>query len=67
MREARCPISSNVGIGHSYDNDSGRYLYSSLRICSVKTGKPIWNDPMEPIRAAEAVKNELETCGCDIR
>ena len=24
--------------------------------CSVKTGKPIWNDPMEPYRVAHAVK-----------
>ncbi len=24
--------------------------------CSVKTGKPTWNDPMEPIRTAQAVK-----------
>ena len=24
--------------------------------CSVKTGKPTWNDPMEPVRTALAVK-----------
>jgi lipoic acid synthetase len=24
--------------------------------CSVKTGKPIWNDPLEPVRVAQAVK-----------
>ena len=24
--------------------------------CSVKTGKPTWNDPMEPYRVAHAVK-----------
>ena len=24
--------------------------------CSVKTGKPTWNDPMEPYRVAQAVK-----------
>jgi Lipoate synthase len=24
--------------------------------CSVKTGKPTWNDPLEPIRVAQAVK-----------
>ena len=24
--------------------------------CSIKTGKPIWNDPMEPYRVAHAVK-----------
>ncbi len=24
--------------------------------CSVKTGRPTWNDPMEPYRVAQAVK-----------
>ena len=24
--------------------------------CSVKTGKPTWNDPLEPLRVAQAVK-----------
>jgi lipoic acid synthetase len=24
--------------------------------CSVKTGKPTWNDPLEPVRVAQAVK-----------
>ena len=24
--------------------------------CSVKTGKPTWNDPLEPVRTAQAVK-----------
>ena len=28
----------------------------ACRFCSVKTGKPTWNDPMEPYRVAHAVK-----------
>jgi lipoic acid synthetase len=28
----------------------------SCGFCSVKTGKPVWDDPMEPYRTAQAVK-----------
>ena len=55
--EARCP-----NIFECWDRGTatimilGDICTRACGFCSVKTGKPIWNDPMEPIRAAEAVK-----------
>ena len=31
--------------------------------CSVKTGRPTWNDPMEPYRVAQAVKKMNKDIG----
>ena len=55
--EARCP-----NIFECWDRGTatimilGDVCTRACGFCSVKTGKPIWNDPMEPFRTAMAVK-----------
>lgn len=55
--EARCP-----NIFECWDRGTatimilGDVCTRACGFCSVKTGKPIWNDPMEPYRTAMAVK-----------
>jgi len=55
--EARCP-----NIYECWDRGTatvmilGDICTRACGFCSVKTGKPIWNDPMEPFRTAMAVK-----------
>ena len=55
--EARCP-----NIFECWDRGTatimilGDICTRACGFCSVKTGKPIWNDPMEPFRTAIAVK-----------
>ena len=55
--EARCP-----NIYECWDRGTATIMILSdtctraCGFCSVKTGKPTWNDPMEPVRTAMAVK-----------
>lgn len=55
--EARCP-----NIYECWDRGTatimilGDICTRACGFCSVKTGKPTWNDPLEPIRTAIAVK-----------
>ena len=55
--EARCP-----NIFECWDRGTatimilGDICTRSCGFCSVKTGKPIWDDPMEPYRTAMAIK-----------
>ena len=55
--EARCP-----NIFECWDRGTatimilGDICTRACGFCSVKTGKPAWNDPMEPFRTAMAVK-----------
>ncbi|MEE9189320.1 MAG: lipoyl synthase [Candidatus Neomarinimicrobiota bacterium] len=55
--EARCP-----NIYECWDRQTatimilGDICTRSCGFCSVKTGKPTWNDPLEPVRTAQAVK-----------
>ncbi|MDC0480016.1 lipoyl synthase [bacterium] len=55
--EARCP-----NIYECWDRGTatimilGDVCTRACGFCSVKTGKPIWDDPMEPLRTAMAVK-----------
>ena len=55
--EARCP-----NIYECWDRGTATIMIlgdtctRACGFCSVKTGKPTWNDPMEPIRTAIAVK-----------
>lgn len=55
--EARCP-----NIYECWDRGTatimilGDICTRACGFCSVKTGKPTWNDPMEPFRTAMAVK-----------
>ncbi|MCH2650642.1 MAG: lipoyl synthase [Candidatus Marinimicrobia bacterium] len=55
--EARCP-----NIYECWDRRTatimilGDICTRACRFCSVKTGKPSWNDPLEPYRTAMAVK-----------
>jgi lipoic acid synthetase len=55
--EARCP-----NIYECWDRGTatimilGDICTRACGFCSVKTGKPTWNDPMEPVRTALAVK-----------
>ena len=55
--EARCP-----NIFECWDRGTatimilGDICTRACGFCSVKTGKPIWNDPLEPFRTAMAVK-----------
>ena len=56
--EARCP-----NIYECWDRRIatimilGNICTRACGFCSVKTGKPLWDDPMEPYRTAMAVKN----------
>ena len=55
--EARCP-----NIYECWDRGTGTIMIlgdvctRACGFCAVKTGKPIWNDPLEPLRTAIAVK-----------
>ena len=55
--EARCP-----NIYECWENGTatlmilGNVCTRACGFCSVKTGKPTWNDPMEPFRTALTVK-----------
>ena len=55
--EAKCP-----NIFECWDRGTatimilGDICTRACGFCSVKTGKPLWNDPLEPYRTAEAVK-----------
>jgi lipoic acid synthetase len=55
--EARCP-----NIYECWDKGTATIMIlgdtctRACGFCSVKTGKPTWNDPMEPVRTAIAVK-----------
>ena len=55
--EARCP-----NIYECWDRGTATIMIlgdtctRACGFCSVKTGKPTWNDPMEPVRTAMAVK-----------
>ena len=55
--EARCP-----NIYECWDRGTatimilGDVCTRACGFCSVKTGKPVWNDPLEPYRTAMAVK-----------
>ena len=55
--EARCP-----NIYECWDRGIGTIMIlgdictRACGFCAVKTGKPVWNDPMEPFRTAMAVK-----------
>ena len=55
--EARCP-----NIYECWDQGTatimilGDVCTRACGFCSVKTGKPTWNDPLEPVRTALAVK-----------
>ena len=55
--EARCP-----NIYECWDRGTGTIMIlgdictRACGFCSVKTGKPTWNDPLEPYRTAMAVK-----------
>ena len=55
--EARCP-----NIYECWDRGIGTIMIlgdvctRACGFCAVKTGKPVWDDPMEPIRTALAVK-----------
>ena len=55
--EARCP-----NIYECWDRGTATIMIlgdtctRACGFCSVKTGKPTWNDPMEPVRTALAVK-----------
>ncbi len=55
--EARCPnIYECWGRGTATIMILGETCTRSCGFCSVKTGKPTWDDPMEPVRTAMAVK-----------
>lgn len=55
--EARCPnIYECWGRGTATIMILGEVCTRACGFCSVKTGKPTWNDPMEPYRTAMAVK-----------
>tara|TARA_B100000427_G_scaffold283594_1_gene255978 strand:+ start:818 stop:1666 length:849 start_codon:yes stop_codon:yes gene_type:complete len=55
--EARCP-----NIYECWDKGTGTIMIlgdictRACGFCAVKTGKPVWNDPLEPFRTAIAVK-----------
>ena len=55
--EAKCP-----NIYECWDKGIGTIMIlgdtctRSCGFCAVKTGKPVWNDPLEPFRTAMAVK-----------
>ena len=55
--EARCP-----NIFECWDRGIGTIMIlgdvctRACGFCAVKTGKPVWDDPMEPVRTALAVK-----------
>ena len=55
--EARCP-----NIYECWNNRTATVMIlgdtctRACGFCSVKTGKPTWNDPLEPLRVAQAVK-----------
>ena len=55
--EARCP-----NIYECWDRGIGTIMIlgdictRACGFCAVKTGKPVWNDPLEPLRTAMAVK-----------
>ena len=55
--EARCP-----NIYECWDRGIGTIMIlgdvctRACGFCAVKTGKPVWDDPMEPVRTALAVK-----------
>ena len=55
--EARCP-----NIYECWDRGIGTIMIlgdictRACGFCAVKTGKPVWDDPMEPLRTAMAVK-----------
>ena len=66
--EARCP-----NIYECWDRGIGTIMIlgdictRACGFCAVKTGKPVWDDPMEPLRTAMAVKkNGSQACGCYI-
>jgi lipoic acid synthetase len=55
--EARCPnIYECWGRQTATIMILGDICTRSCGFCSVKTGKPTWNDPLEPVRTAQAVK-----------
>ena len=55
--EARCPnIFECWGKGTATLMILGDVCTRACRFCSVKTGKPNWNDSMEPMRTAITVK-----------
>lgn len=55
--EARCPnIYECWGRGTATIMILGETCTRACGFCSVKTGKPAWDDPLEPVRTAMAVK-----------
>ena len=63
--EARCP-----NIYECWDRGIGTIMIlgdvctRACGFCAVKTGKPVWDDPMEPVRTALAVKKMgFKACG----
>ena len=55
--EAACP-----NIGECWDRGTATFMILGdtctrrCGFCNVKTGKPTWNDPLEPLRVAQSVK-----------
>ena len=55
--EARCP-----NIGECWKRGTATFMILGdtctrrCGFCNVKTGKPTWNDPLEPLRVAQSVK-----------
>ena len=55
--EARCPnIYECWNRGTATIMILGDVCTRACGFCSVKTGKPVWNDSLEPVRPAMAVK-----------
>lgn len=55
--EARCPnVFECWNLGTATLMILGDICTRACGFCSVKTGKPTWNDPMEPVRTAKAVQ-----------
>jgi lipoic acid synthetase len=56
-REAACP-----NIGECWERGTATFMILGdtctrrCGFCNVKTGKPTWNDPLEPLRVAQSVK-----------
>ena len=44
-----------LGARHGHVHDPRRHLHRRCGFCNVKTGKPTWNDPLEPLRVARSV------------
>ena len=45
-----------LGARHRDVHDPRRRLHRRCGFCNVQTGKPTWNDPLEPLRVANQVK-----------